>query len=373
MEVCANCKFKPVLHILQNNGWSFTTNLANAQEHVPEAECNNHVLKECICTTYHGIPYKLLPQTIRCYMVMETAAKLNYFPTKGGCSNYFSPREILHHVKLNYKKHCSVPLLSYVLTHNEPTLTNTAHVCALDCLFLCAIHMKQGGYECYHISTHQVITQPYITVIPTTPTLIMTINALGKSDGIQNLKITDLCGHLLFDSTDPALFAGVDHDDDAAADTSLAGVQGNDTSLAGVPIPTETNDDDNSDEESDHTSVDPNEANDSSSKTSVHSTRSHTPVHNMTNEPPQLPPDEEEPDDIESPELETQVPVLCRSERVSIPPSDYIPQMGGKTYITNVQTKTNQNEDKSLVYNHDEARVLATVITTFNEHMECIV
>ena len=42
-------------------------------------------------------------------------------------------------------------------------------------------------------------------------------------------------------------------------------------------------------------------------------------------------------------------------------------------YITNIQTKTNQDEDKGLVYNHDEARVLATVITKFNEHMEHIV
>ena len=90
----------------------------------------------------------------------------------------------------------------------------------------------------------------------------------------------------------------------------------------------------------------------------------------MTSEPPQHPLDEEELDDIELPELETQVPVLCQSERVSISPSDYIPQMGGKTYAINVQIKTRQDEDKSLIYNHDEARVLVTVITTFNEDME---
>ena len=35
MEVCADCKFKPVLQVLQDSGWSFMTNLANAQEHVP--------------------------------------------------------------------------------------------------------------------------------------------------------------------------------------------------------------------------------------------------------------------------------------------------------------------------------------------------
>ena len=35
-----------------------------------------------------------------------------------------------------------------------------------------------------------------------------------------------------------------------------------------------------------------------------------------------------------------------------------------------IQTETSQDEDKGLVYNHDEARVLATVITTFNEQLE---
>ena len=39
----------------------------------------------------------------------------------------------------------------------------------------------------------------------------------------------------------------------------------------------------------------------------------------------------------------------------------------------NVKTKTSQDKDKGLIYNHDEARVLATVISTFNEHMECTV
>ena len=61
-EVCANHNFKPVLHVLQDSGWSFMTNLANTQEHVPEGEHNNCVLKEHICTTYHGIPYKMLPR-----------------------------------------------------------------------------------------------------------------------------------------------------------------------------------------------------------------------------------------------------------------------------------------------------------------------
>ena len=182
-------------------------------------------------------------------------------------------------------------LPSCVLTYDEPTLTNTADACTLDCLFLCTVHTKQGGYECYHIPTCQVITQPYITAIPATTAIIATINALGKSDGIQSLKITNLCRHHLFDSTDPSLLAGVDDDDDDD-DTSLAGMQGNDTSLTGVPIPTTTimtNGDNDLDTESNHNSIDPNEANKNLCKASVHCTRSHIQVHSITSEPPQHP------------------------------------------------------------------------------------
>ena len=164
-------------------------------------------------------------------------------------------------------------------------------------------------------------------------------------------------------------------DDEDDEDISLAGVHDEDTSLAGVPVLNTiimTNTDNDSDTESNHNSIDPNEADDNSSKASIHSTGSHIPVHSTTSEPAQHPTDEE-PDDTELPELETQVPVLCQFKRVSVPPSNYIPWMGGKIYVMNVQTKTSQDEEKDLVYNHDEARVLATVITTFNEHMECVV
>ena len=67
--------------------------------------------------------------------------------------------------------------------------------------------------------------------------MIATIDALGKSDGIQNLEITNLHGHLLFDSSmDPDLLAGVDDADDK--DTSFAEVHDKDTSLQECLYPT---------------------------------------------------------------------------------------------------------------------------------------
>ena len=72
-----------------------------------------------------------------------------------------------------------------------------------------------------------------------------------------------------------------------------------DTSFSGVTVPNTTatiitNADDNSDADSDHNFIDPNEADDNSSKASVHSTGSHLSIHSATSEPPQHPLDEED-------------------------------------------------------------------------------
>ena len=92
-----------------------------------------------------------------------------------------------------------------------------------------------------------------------------------------------------FDSSmGPVLLAGVDDVDDE--DSSFAEVHNKDTSFTGVPVPNTTiatNADDNLDTESDHNSIDPNEADDNSSKASVHNAGSHLSIHSATSEPPQ--------------------------------------------------------------------------------------
>ena len=81
------------------------------------------------------------------------------------------------------------------------------------------------------VSQPKILLGPYVTVIHTTPAIIVTINTLSKSNGIQNLKITDLHGHLSFDfSKDAALLVGMDNTDDK--DTPFVGIHNEDTSFA---------------------------------------------------------------------------------------------------------------------------------------------
>lgn len=35
-------------------------NFTNADDHVPEAEQNNHAIKECIWVAFHHLPYKAM-------------------------------------------------------------------------------------------------------------------------------------------------------------------------------------------------------------------------------------------------------------------------------------------------------------------------
>jgi hypothetical protein len=124
---CDN-EFKPLLEDMKSS-WNFRPNYASAQEHVPEAEHNNRVIKERIRAIYHSIPFNNLPRILIKALVIEATRKLNYFAPKGGVSAYYSPCEILHQVKLDYQKHCRIPQFSYTSQGNLASIQehNTTH------------------------------------------------------------------------------------------------------------------------------------------------------------------------------------------------------------------------------------------------------
>ena len=87
---CDN-EFRPLIEPLADE-FNVGMNFANAQEHVPEAERNNRVIKERVRATYHRLPYRHLTRTLVKILVTESAKKLNFFPAKNGVSQYYSPR-----------------------------------------------------------------------------------------------------------------------------------------------------------------------------------------------------------------------------------------------------------------------------------------
>jgi hypothetical protein len=137
--------------------YSVVMNYANPQEHVPEAERNNRVIKERFRSAFHRLPFNKIPKIMVKILAMECAKKLNFFPPKGGISPYYSPRMILHQQNLDYNKHCSIPFGAYVQAHHEPDPKNTQHPRTLDCVYLRYTDNDQGGHHLLDLRTGRTI------------------------------------------------------------------------------------------------------------------------------------------------------------------------------------------------------------------------
>ena len=72
---CDN-EFRPLMDELRDH-YNVTMNYANPQEHVPEAERNNRVIKERFRAAFHRLPFKALPKIMVKTLAMECAKKLN--------------------------------------------------------------------------------------------------------------------------------------------------------------------------------------------------------------------------------------------------------------------------------------------------------
>ena len=99
-------------------------NFCLPDHHEPYSEHNNRVIKERVRSLFHRLPYLTIPKQMVIYMVTENAKKLNYFQPKGGVSDIYSPRAILHQEPLDYEKHCDIPFGSYCQAADETFTKN---------------------------------------------------------------------------------------------------------------------------------------------------------------------------------------------------------------------------------------------------------
>jgi hypothetical protein len=161
-------------------------NFTNAQDHVPEAERNNHTIKERIRAAYHRLPYKAIPRIIINYLAMIQANKLNLFPMKGGVSKYYSPRMILNQTNLNYTKHCVVPFGAYVQANHKSTKTSSNVTRTLDAIYLRPAQNQQGGHKLMDLNSGQLISRNIVHEIPVTNAVIKAVENMAYQQGFKS-------------------------------------------------------------------------------------------------------------------------------------------------------------------------------------------
>ena len=224
--------------------YKINVNCASAQEHVPEAERNNRTLKERFRSIFHYLPFKNIPKLMIKFLAMEVARKLNMFPPRGGVSNYYSPRAILHGKPLEYSKHCRVPFGTYVQGHDDNDPKNTPQARTTDGIYLRPSDNEQGGHEFMSLSTKDVQTRKYVTTIPITQHVIRAVEAQAELDGMEGLKLETLGGQVLYDSY---WIAGVDYESDYNSD--------NDSVLNNASSSEDSEDEEDDDDNDDQQSV----------------------------------------------------------------------------------------------------------------------
>ena len=187
-HISADNQFQASLEAIQD-GLKVTLHFSAAQEHVPEAERNIRTVKETIRSVIASIPYAYLLNIMTKMLVIEATNRLNFFVNVNGIEHY-SPRQLLKEPKVDYGKHCQIPIFSYVQAPHEATVYNSQQPRTLDCLYMRPLYTMHGGHQLYHIPTGKLITRHgKLHVIPTPSHVIEKINELGKKQNGSILKI----------------------------------------------------------------------------------------------------------------------------------------------------------------------------------------
>jgi hypothetical protein len=197
--VCTDQEFEAVLRDMAYE-FKFILNIAAAQEHIPVVKRSIRVVKEWCQATFHGNLFRSLPKDpdeVSCAGVQK---EVKFFLVKGGISDVYSPKTILHEVNLSFEQ-CRVLQLSYVLAHDEPNPTNLMQAWAIGGIYMRTLSSAQGGHEVFNVSTGEVIQQRNVTVVPITGEVIKAVEAWAKRDSMEAFKIENKHGIILYDSS----------------------------------------------------------------------------------------------------------------------------------------------------------------------------
>jgi len=211
VTVHADGEFAPLQALIHDMPGGPMVNLASANEHVPEIERRIRVVKERARAHRHSLPFNRIPKLLTIHIVFANVRMLNFFPSKGGISDIYSPRTIMSGETLNFKKHLSLKVGQYCQIHEEDEPRNSQLPRTQGAICLGPSENIQGGFKFMTLSTAKKVVRRKWDVIPMPDTVIARVNTLG-SDQPELLVFTDRSGRQIGDIE----LTGVDGDENEA-------------------------------------------------------------------------------------------------------------------------------------------------------------
>ncbi len=128
--------------------------IVTKDEHVPEVERQNRVIKERARAIVQTLLYKAVPKRIRIALIHYVVFWLNSIPKEDQVA---SPKELIMGEKvLDFSTLCKLPFGAYVQVHDDAQITNTMEPRTMGGINLGPSNM-QGGYRFFNLTTGDIV------------------------------------------------------------------------------------------------------------------------------------------------------------------------------------------------------------------------
>ena len=109
-SINSDVEFKSLFEDIEDN-MDANFNYAPQGEHVLAAERNNGTIADRICVAVHHLPYRNIPRLLLKHIAISETEKLDWFLTKGGLSDTFTPYQFLELPPSDWNKDVKICLL----------------------------------------------------------------------------------------------------------------------------------------------------------------------------------------------------------------------------------------------------------------------
>jgi hypothetical protein len=128
-----------------------------------------------VCT----LPFEYILRRPKIVFIYFVVLWLNAFPVKTGILSIYSPRELLVHWWLDYKKHCQVLSGLYCKVWNEPVPSNTMTVQTHECIACGPTGNLQGRVKFYCLTMGRILKRHSSTLMLMPDQIIKRVNQIG--------------------------------------------------------------------------------------------------------------------------------------------------------------------------------------------------
>ncbi len=181
--ILADNEFQALREDVEDLG--ITVNTVAKDEHVPEVERQNRVIKERARAIIQTLPYQRIPKKMRIAMIHYVISWLNNIPKE---EQDASPRDIIFgEQRLDYKMVCQLPFGAYVQVHDDISQTNTMEPRTTGAINLGPTGNVQGAHKFLSLVTGEIIIRRKWTELPVPSEVILRLEemAMDSNDDIS--------------------------------------------------------------------------------------------------------------------------------------------------------------------------------------------